>query len=54
MSASGMNPKRSSDVVLWVPRPTYMNSANSAASATAMAVPSTGRVYIVRASRDRS
>ena len=49
ISSSGMNPKMSSEPALCGPWPAYMNSAKNAARATAMNVPTTGRVYIVRA-----
>jgi hypothetical protein len=54
MSVSGMKPKMSSDSVLCGPWPAYMKRAKKAARPTAMSVPMTGRVYIVRARPVRS
>ena len=54
MTASGMNPKRSSEPAPWGPWLTYMNSAKNTARRTATTVPITGRVYIVRAMWVRS
>ena len=54
MSSSGMNPKMSKEPTLCRPCAAYMKSAKKAASATAMKVPTNGRVYIVRARPVRS